>query len=179
MMLVPQQRVRCGCEQCALLPPEEREHTMGQWEVHTGAGAAKKWKTSIRVVAGGAPDVCPGGCGGAWGRVRVGVWVVADGAAPGGSPGGCGLAAMPAGNKEGRDGVRWGWDGGSSRVVKLQGCWLKGSCVVRNGALEAQAHHPHPAFLPHATRPQPPPTPPQPTTHPPPHPWALLQTAQA
>jgi hypothetical protein len=49
-------RVRCGCRAC-LAPGADPYFTPTQWEQHSGAGAAKKWKVSIRVVPGGVPDV--------------------------------------------------------------------------------------------------------------------------
>lgn len=49
-------RVRCGCRACSA-PGADPYFTPTQWEQHSGAGAAKKWKVSIRVVPGGVPDV--------------------------------------------------------------------------------------------------------------------------
>lgn len=58
--LLGRQRVLCDCAECRQRPGTDRELTCTQFEVHAGAGAAKKWKSSMRIRPGGAPEVPPG-----------------------------------------------------------------------------------------------------------------------
>jgi SAND domain len=58
--LVGPQRVECVCAECWTKPESEREMSCTQFEAHCGAGAAKKWKASLRVEPGSVPEV-PGG----------------------------------------------------------------------------------------------------------------------
>jgi len=58
--LLGRQRVLCDCAECAARPPGGRELTCTQFEAHAGAGAAKKWKSSMRIRPGGAPEVPAG-----------------------------------------------------------------------------------------------------------------------
>jgi len=58
--LLGRQRVLCACAECAARPPGGRELTCTQFEAHAGAGAAKKWKSSMRIRPGGAPEVPAG-----------------------------------------------------------------------------------------------------------------------
>ena len=58
--LVGQQRVICMCSDCRKKPEDEREFSCTQYEQHCGAGAAKKWKASLRVEPGCVPEVPEG-----------------------------------------------------------------------------------------------------------------------
>lgn len=58
--LVARSRVICQCKTCARLPEKKREMSATHFEAHCGAGAAKKWKSSVRIVAGTTPDVPAG-----------------------------------------------------------------------------------------------------------------------
>ena len=65
--LLGRQRIICSCPACAAKPEAKREHSCTQFEMHCGAGAAKKWKASLRVEPGGVPEVpkgvrCPARC---------------------------------------------------------------------------------------------------------------------
>ena len=65
--LLGRQRIVCSCPACAAKPEAKREHSCTQFEMHCGAGAAKKWKASLRVEPGGVPEVpkgarCPAWC---------------------------------------------------------------------------------------------------------------------
>ena len=60
VFLLGRQRIVCGCGDCAAKPEAMREHSCTQFEMHCGAGAAKKWKASLRVQPGGVPE-CPAG----------------------------------------------------------------------------------------------------------------------
>lgn len=60
--LLGRQRIMCACPDCAAKPEAKREHSCTQFEMHCGAGAAKKWKASLRVEPGGVPEV-PAGAG--------------------------------------------------------------------------------------------------------------------
>lgn len=61
VFLLGRQRIVCSCGDCAAKPPPQREHSCTQFEMHCGAGAAKKWKASLRVQPGGVPEVPAGG----------------------------------------------------------------------------------------------------------------------
>ncbi|KXZ47438.1 hypothetical protein GPECTOR_35g876 [Gonium pectorale] len=50
-------KVLCRCKDCGELPAGQREFHPTHWEQHCGAGTAKKWKASIKVEPGGAPEV--------------------------------------------------------------------------------------------------------------------------
>ena len=58
--LVGLQRVVCMCSDCKKLPDTEREFSCTQYEQHCGAGAAKKWKASLRIEPGSVPEVPEG-----------------------------------------------------------------------------------------------------------------------
>ena len=58
--LLGRQRIVCACPDCAAKPEAKREHSCTQFEMHCGAGAAKKWKASLRVEPGGVPEVSAG-----------------------------------------------------------------------------------------------------------------------
>ena len=58
--LLGRQRIVCSCPDCAAKPEAKREHSCTQFEMHCGAGAAKKWKASLRVEPGGVPEVPAG-----------------------------------------------------------------------------------------------------------------------
>lgn len=60
--LVAQSRVICNCAECAGKPASQREMSATHFEAHAGAGAAKKWKSSVRILAGAVPEVPAGGC---------------------------------------------------------------------------------------------------------------------
>lgn len=57
VFMVARQRIVCSCEACERRLPAQREFSCTQFEVHAGAGAAKKWKASIRVQPGAFSDV--------------------------------------------------------------------------------------------------------------------------
>ena len=59
-LLVGLQRVICMCSDCKKLPEAEREFSCTQYEQHCGAGAAKKWKASLRIEPGSVPEVPEG-----------------------------------------------------------------------------------------------------------------------
>ncbi|KAK9827616.1 hypothetical protein WJX81_006673 [Elliptochloris bilobata] len=89
------QRVVCDCAECARKARGDRELTCTQFEVHSGAGAAKKWKSSMRVRPGGAPEVPAGGPG-----MPVGKWLELRGLDVRGSRGpgsGAGAGVVSAG----------------------------------------------------------------------------------
>ncbi|KAK9862670.1 hypothetical protein WJX84_009528, partial [Apatococcus fuscideae] len=67
-------RVQCECEHCLQKPESQREFSPTQFEAHCGAGAAKKWKASLRIIPGGAPDVSSSG-----NPVQIGRWLVSKG----------------------------------------------------------------------------------------------------
>lgn len=72
LFLLGRQRIVCSCGDCMAKPEAMREHSCTQFEMHCGAGAAKKWKASLRVQPGGVPE-CPAGARAAllvWGRTR-------------------------------------------------------------------------------------------------------------
>uniref|UniRef100_A0A7S3R019 PHD-type domain-containing protein n=1 Tax=Dunaliella tertiolecta TaxID=3047 RepID=A0A7S3R019_DUNTE len=50
-------KVICNCRACASQPPQSREFHPTHWESHCGAGAAKKWKASIKIEPGGIPEL--------------------------------------------------------------------------------------------------------------------------
>ena len=58
--LLGRQRIVCSCPDCMAKPEAKREHSCTQFEMHCGAGAAKKWKASLRVEPGGVPEVPAG-----------------------------------------------------------------------------------------------------------------------
>ena len=61
IFLLGRQRVLCLCKECAARPHEkDREHSCTQFEQHAGAGAAKKWKSSLRIQPGSIPEVPAG-----------------------------------------------------------------------------------------------------------------------
>ena len=60
--LLGRQRIVCSCPDCLAKPEAKREHSCTQFEMHCGAGAAKKWKASLRVEPGGVPEVPAGAC---------------------------------------------------------------------------------------------------------------------
>ena len=58
--LLGRQRIVCSCPDCMAKPEAKRDHSCTQFEMHCGAGAAKKWKASLRVEPGGVPEVPKG-----------------------------------------------------------------------------------------------------------------------
>jgi len=55
---LPTLRVQCHCEACSRRPSAaDAQYSATQWEQHCGAGSAKKWKASIRIVPGGVPEI--------------------------------------------------------------------------------------------------------------------------
>lgn len=60
LLMLRRQRVKCSCEECAARPEAKREFSCTQFEQHCGAGSAKKWKASLRIVPGGVPEVPAG-----------------------------------------------------------------------------------------------------------------------
>ena len=56
IFLVAQSRVICECAECAGQPESQREMSATHFEAHAGAGAAKKWKSSVRIMAGAVPE---------------------------------------------------------------------------------------------------------------------------
>jgi hypothetical protein len=73
VFLLGRQRIVCSCGDCMAKPEAMREHSCTQFEMHCGAGAAKKWKASLRVQPGGVPE-CPAGGAGAPELVMVESW---------------------------------------------------------------------------------------------------------
>lgn len=59
--LLGRQRIICQCSDCMSKPEQARIFSCTQFEMHCGAGAAKKWKASLRIEPGGVPEVKPGG----------------------------------------------------------------------------------------------------------------------
>ncbi len=53
-------KVICRCKECVARPKGQREFHPTHWEQHCGAGTAKKWKASIKIEPGGAPEVPQG-----------------------------------------------------------------------------------------------------------------------
>ncbi|KAK9830484.1 hypothetical protein WJX72_011976 [[Myrmecia] bisecta] len=70
IFLLGLQRVICVCSECADKPESQRDFSCTQFEAHCGAGAAKKWKASLRVQAGSVPEVPATGNG-----MQVGKWL--------------------------------------------------------------------------------------------------------
>ena len=62
ILLLRRQRVLCQCKECAARPEGSQEFSCTQFEQHCGAGSAKKWKASLRIVPGGVPEVPAGLC---------------------------------------------------------------------------------------------------------------------
>ncbi|GIL98350.1 hypothetical protein Vretimale_3738 [Volvox reticuliferus] len=62
-------KVLCHCKECRELPKSQREFHPTHWEQHCGAGTAKKWKASVKIEPGGAPEVPPGG-----NPMQIGKW---------------------------------------------------------------------------------------------------------
>ena len=60
IFLLGRQRVQCVCSDCMTRTEVEREFSCTQFEQHAGAGAAKKWKASLRVEPGSVPDSTKG-----------------------------------------------------------------------------------------------------------------------
>lgn len=60
IFLLGLQRVICLCNDCERKPEAEREFSCTQYEQHCGAGAAKKWKASLRIEPGSVPEVPEG-----------------------------------------------------------------------------------------------------------------------
>lgn len=60
VFLLGLQRVICMCTDCCKKPEAEREFSCTQYEQHCGAGAAKKWKASLRIEPGSVPEVPEG-----------------------------------------------------------------------------------------------------------------------
>ncbi len=60
IFLLGLQRVICMCTDCCKKPEAEREFSCTQYEQHCGAGAAKKWKASLRIEPGCVPEVPEG-----------------------------------------------------------------------------------------------------------------------
>ena len=60
VFLLGLQRVICMCTDCCKKPEAEREFSCTQYEQHCGAGAAKKWKASLRIEPGCVPEVPEG-----------------------------------------------------------------------------------------------------------------------
>lgn len=53
-------RVVCNCAPCSTKPEAERDMSATHFEAHSGAGTAKKWKTSLRIPAGCLKEVPAG-----------------------------------------------------------------------------------------------------------------------
>ncbi|GFR43632.1 hypothetical protein Agub_g4731, partial [Astrephomene gubernaculifera] len=62
-------KVLCHCKDCVDAPRSAREFHPTHWEQHCGAGTAKKWKASIKIEPGGAPEVPAGG-----NPMQIGKW---------------------------------------------------------------------------------------------------------
>lgn len=60
IFLLGRQRIVCLCADCADKPEQGRIFSCTQFEMHCGAGAAKKWKASLRIEPGGVPEVKAG-----------------------------------------------------------------------------------------------------------------------
>lgn len=60
IFLLGRQRIVCLCSDCGDKPEASRMFSCTQFEMHCGAGAAKKWKASLRIEPGGVPEVKPG-----------------------------------------------------------------------------------------------------------------------
>lgn len=60
IFLLGRQRVLCVCPDCISKPEADREFSCTQFEQHAGAGAAKKWKASLRVEPGSVPESAKG-----------------------------------------------------------------------------------------------------------------------
>lgn len=60
LFMLAAQRVICRCSECKKKPESERDMSCTQFEAHCGAGAAKKWKASLRIEPGGVPEVPDG-----------------------------------------------------------------------------------------------------------------------
>lgn len=60
IFLLGLQRVICMCNDCRKKPEAEREFSCTQYEQHCGAGAAKKWKASLRIEPGCVSEVPEG-----------------------------------------------------------------------------------------------------------------------
>ncbi len=59
MFALAPQTIECMCGECRNKSVSQRTFSPTQFEAHCGAGAAKKWKASVRVLQG-APGVPPG-----------------------------------------------------------------------------------------------------------------------
>ncbi|DBA76675.1 TPA: hypothetical protein ACH3X2_008711 [Trebouxia sp. C0005] len=70
IFLLGLQRVICMCTDCCKKPEAEREFSCTQYEQHCGAGAAKKWKASLRIEPGCVPEVPQGSH-----PMQVGKWL--------------------------------------------------------------------------------------------------------
>ncbi|DBA81836.1 TPA: hypothetical protein ACH3X1_007555 [Trebouxia sp. C0004] len=70
VFLLGLQRVICMCTDCCKKPETEREFSCTQYEQHCGAGAAKKWKASLRIEPGSVPEVPEGSH-----PMQVGKWL--------------------------------------------------------------------------------------------------------
>lgn len=54
-------RIVCACRECGKkASASAREFMPSQWEAHCGAGTAKKWKASLKLVPGSVPECPPG-----------------------------------------------------------------------------------------------------------------------
>ena len=60
IFLLGLQRVICLCNDCKKKAEADREFSCTQYEQHCGAGAAKKWKASLRIEPGSVPEVPDG-----------------------------------------------------------------------------------------------------------------------
>lgn len=57
VFLMSEQKVRCHCAPCAAKGPKGRLWTPTQFENHSGAGSAKKWKASLKIEPGAIPEL--------------------------------------------------------------------------------------------------------------------------
>lgn len=57
IFLMSSQRIICDCRDCRLRALTDRIFTPTQFEHHCGARNMKKWRKTIRILPGGAPDV--------------------------------------------------------------------------------------------------------------------------
>lgn len=56
IFLLGRQRVLCTCADCINKAEADREFSCTQFEQHAGAGAAKKWKASLRIDPASMPE---------------------------------------------------------------------------------------------------------------------------
>ncbi len=65
--------IRCSCRDCMATAPGL--FTPTHWEQHCGKAMQRKWRVSIRVAPGGAPEVPAEGGWGKGGGMPVGKWL--------------------------------------------------------------------------------------------------------